>query len=162
MNPTHLHLLLNHVPLLGLVFGILLLAGGALRRSEELKKAGLVFLCLAALVAVPVNFSGEAAEEGVERLPGVEESYIERHEEAAKGALAAVVVVGVAAAVALVFFRGGRPVPGWLVGALLLLALAAGGLMARAANLGGQIRHTEIRQPGGPAPASYPATQEED
>lgn len=160
MSPTHLHLWLNHVPLLGLVFGILLLAGGALRRSQDLKKAGLFFFFLAALVAVPVNFSGEAAEDEVERLPGVEETYIERHEEAAKVALIAVGVVGLAAAGTLVFFRG-RPVPGWLVGVVLLLALIAGGLMAAAANLGGQIRHTEIRASGGSAPAPHLVPEED-
>jgi hypothetical protein len=40
-----------------------------------------------------------------------------------------------------------------LTGAALVVSLATAGLMARTANLGGQIRHPEIRA-GAPLPAS--------
>lgn len=46
MSATHLHLVLNHVPILGIPFGIALLLMGVLRHSEELKRAALVTFSL--------------------------------------------------------------------------------------------------------------------
>jgi len=41
MNGAHLHLLLNHIPVIGVPLGLLLLAFAFLRRSEEWKRAAL-------------------------------------------------------------------------------------------------------------------------
>ena len=41
MNWTHLHLALNHVPVLGSLFVALLLIAGIARKSEELKRMSL-------------------------------------------------------------------------------------------------------------------------
>jgi hypothetical protein len=38
VNPAHLHLLLNHIPVLGIAFGLALVSLALLRKSEELKK----------------------------------------------------------------------------------------------------------------------------
>ena len=62
MNQVHLHLLMNHLPILGVPFGLLLLCAGMLRQSDELKKAALLTFVVAALLAVPVYFTGEPAE----------------------------------------------------------------------------------------------------
>jgi hypothetical protein len=50
-------------------------------KSEELKKMSLWVFVLVALVALPVYLTGEPAEEVVEHLPGVAESFIESYEE---------------------------------------------------------------------------------
>lgn len=71
MNAPHLHLLLNHVPVLGSAFGLGLLAFALWRKSDELKKTAFGVFVIAALLAVPGYLSGEPAEEGVESLPGV-------------------------------------------------------------------------------------------
>jgi hypothetical protein len=55
------------------------------------------------------------------------------------------VALGLLALGGLIAFRGNRPVPVWFCLATLTLALLVAGLMARAANLGGQIRHEKIR-----------------
>jgi hypothetical protein len=51
------------------------------RKSEEIKKMCLWVFVLGAVVALPVYLTGEPAEEVVEHLPGVAESFIESHEE---------------------------------------------------------------------------------
>jgi hypothetical protein len=61
----------------------------------------------------------------------------------------ATAILGVAAAVGLVRSRGGRSAPRRYATAVLLLALLASGVLARTANLGGQIRHSEIRAASG-------------
>ena len=103
------------------------------------------FLIVIALLAIPAYLTGEPAEELVENLPGVSKSSIEQHEEAAQVAFAGVLVVGVAALGGLVFSRRGKLVPNWLSVIVLVLSLIVFALMARTANLGGFIRHAEIR-----------------
>jgi hypothetical protein len=91
-------------------------------------------------------------EEVVEYLPGVAESLIERHENAALFALLMAGVTGIAALTGLILFRPTKRLPGWAVVAALVLSLATSRLMVWTANLGGEIRHTEIRA-GFTAPA---------
>lgn len=144
MNPVHLHLMLNHLPVVGMGFAVCLLAYGIVRRSQELTKAGMGALVIVALLAIPAYLTGEPAEEIAERLPGVTERVIEPHEDAAKVAFAAALVVGALALAGLGLFRGKEP-PLALELGLVALALAAAGAMAWTANLGGKIRHPEIR-----------------
>ena len=60
-------------------------------------------------------------------------------------AFAGVLIVGVAALGGLIFFRPDKAIPSWLV-IVLVLSLIVFALMARTADLGGLIRHPEIRQ----------------
>lgn len=147
MNPVHAHLLLNHVPLVGIAFGCLLLVFGHLHKSEEIVKAGLALFAVCALIALPVYFSGEGAEEIVERLPEVSESLIGNHEEAALPALIVTEILGTIAVGGLLLFRVPKILPKAYIVFSLVLALVSLRLLARAANLGGQIRHSEIRSP---------------
>lgn len=153
MNATHLHLMLNHIPVLGTAFGLALLAFALGRRSEELKKAGLATFLLTALLAVPVYLTGEPAEDVAQPLPGVSKAIIEQHEQAATVAFTGLVVLGVGALAGLILFRGSKIVPRWFGSVMLAASLIVGGLMAWTANLGGQVRHTEIRLGAGPPAA---------
>ena len=83
MNSAHLHLLLNHIPILGSAFALVLLGWGLLRRSEPIARVGLATLVLAALFAIPTYLTGGAAEHLVEDLPGISEAAIHPHEDAA-------------------------------------------------------------------------------
>ena len=145
MNWAHIHLLLNHIPVLGTAFGILLLAFAIVRKSEEIKQVSLGVFVFTAVAALPADFTGERAAEMVENLPGVSKPIIEPHEKSAVIAMWAAEILGIVALGGLLRFRRSRHLPHWFVAATLILAIAAGGLMARTANLGGKIRHTEIR-----------------
>lgn len=138
--------MLNHVPVFGTAFGLGLVGWALLRRSEELKRISLGIFIIVALLAIPAYLTGEPAEELVENLPGVSKSSIEQHEEAAQVAFAGVLIVGVAALGGLIFFRHDKAIPNWLAVIVLVLSLIVFTLMARTADLGGLIRHPEIRQ----------------
>jgi hypothetical protein len=97
MNPAHLNLILNHIPVLGTAFGMALIAWALFRKSEELKRVSLGVFVVIALLAVPAYLTGEPAEEVVEHLPGVDKPAIEEHEEAATFAFAGVLVPGAGA-----------------------------------------------------------------
>jgi hypothetical protein len=149
MNGPHWHLILNHIPVLGTAFGLGLLLFALWRKSDELKKAAFGALVIIALLAVPAYLTGEPAEGGVKGLPGVVKSDIEHHEEAATIAFVGVLVLGLGALLGLIVSRRGRTVPVWFSSLIVAAALIVSGLMAWTANLGGQVRHTEIR--GGPS-----------
>lgn len=143
MTSVQLHLALTHVPVILSLVGLVTLSIALVAKNNSVTKTAYIFLLIAGIAAIPVYFSGEGAEEAVEKLPGVSEAIIEEHEEIAKIAMITISVAGLAALAALFsmklqFARAFKFV-------VLLLALASGGLMAQTAHLGGQIRHSEIR-----------------
>ncbi len=145
MSATHVHLMTNHLPVLGTMLGFLLLVAGLMRRSEELKRAGLVFFLGGALSALLVYLTGQPAEKAVHGLPGVDDRLVERHKEIAQLALSAVLVLGGLSGSAFWLFRQAPVLPRGFVLGVLAAALLVAGLMAWTAHLGGQVRHTEIR-----------------
>lgn len=144
MNAAHLHLMLNHFPVVGLVFALSLLGWGILRKQDALMKAAFATLVVVALLTVPAFLTGEPAEEIVKGLPGLSHPMVEQHENAAKVALVVTLAAGVVALAGLWFCRG-KAVALWCAALVLMVALLATGLMAWTANLGGKVRHTEIR-----------------
>ena len=148
MSLVHLHLMLNHVPLVGMVFVLLLLGVAAWRRNESMGRLGLVVMVGLAVITAVVFFSGEPAEEALERVVNVSEATIHPHEEAAEAALIATGIAGALSLIALVAWWR-RSLPRWVLGAALATALVATGMLGWTANLGGQIRHTEIGAAGG-------------
>lgn len=144
MNTVHLHLLLNHLPVVGTVIGTLLLAVALVRRSDELGRTSLGLFALLGLVAVAVYLTGEPAEDAVEKLPGISDGLIDRHQDAALIATIVVGVIGAFALGSLLIYRR-RTLPRWVTLLGFAAALVASSTMAYTANLGGQIRHTEIR-----------------
>jgi uncharacterized membrane protein len=159
MNWPHIHLLLNHVPVLGTIFGLALLSYGVLHRSEALKRAALGVFVAVALLALPVYLTGEPAEEVVESAAGVSKAAIDAHEAFALISLMGVEVLGLIALAGLVLARRGRPVAAEVTGAALVVSLAVAALMAKTANLGGQIHHEEIR--AGTPPSAAPERGED-
>ncbi|HYR11541.1 MAG TPA: hypothetical protein VEQ60_27410 [Longimicrobium sp.] len=155
MSTVHLHLLLNHVPVIGTIIGLFLLAWAVFRKDQGLARATLALFAVLAVVALVTFLTGEPAEEAVEGLAGVSEGTIERHEEAALLATIALGVVGAASLSALVWFRR-RALPRRVMTLMLALAPVPAAAMAWTANLGGQIRHSELRAD---APATVPDVQ---
>ncbi len=144
MNWIQLHLLLNHVPVIGTWLGTGLLVYGLVRRSEEARRLALGFLAVVALAGAPTFFSGSQAEDAAEKLPGVMTAMVSEHEAAADFALGWCTVLGLVAIAALVVSRR-RPAiaTGWLV-AVLVISLFCSAVLARTAHLGGLIRHPEV------------------
>lgn len=143
MNDAHIHLLLTHIPVVGTLFGLLILAFAMLRKKTEIATVAFGVFVLSGLAAIVLYVTGEAAEEAIEGLPGISEALIERHEEAAVWALGSAVLLGLVSLAGLIAAR--RGVPALLSRTVLALAVVVAGVMAWTANLGGQINHPEIR-----------------
>lgn len=145
MNVAHLHLLLNHVPTLGAVVALGLLLLALARRDEGLKHAGLELIFAIAVLTLPVYVSGVAAYRELREQPDVSEMAMLLHQDAALTGFVLTEFAGFVAWAGLwQTRRRGRAARG-VVAAVVLLLTVALAVMARAATLGGEIRHPEIR-----------------
>lgn len=164
LSPTHLHLLLNHFPTIGFIVGLTVFVAALFADSDHLKQAGLVIFVGIALLTIPTYASGNAAEDAlcIAGLadpcadPSMSKPLIQAHEGAAFLSLMLMFVTGGFAWLGLFQYRRLLHLPRWNAGVILLLAIITLGVVSYAANLGGEIRHPEIRvtqiQEGGGKP----------
>ena len=160
MDLTHIHLLLNHFPTIGYIIGGGLFVVALITKSDHLKLASLVVLLGIALLSIPTYMSGNGAQQGINSLPGVSKSLIEAHEGAALVAMVFMLATGAFAWLGLWQFRRLARIPSWNLTLILILIVAALALMTRASNMGGEIRHEEIRSSQSQGTVAAPATDE--
>jgi hypothetical protein len=143
-NLAHVHLLLNHVPTVGTTVALALLIVAFVRRDEGLKLVGLEVLFAIAVLTLPAYMTGVAAFQKIRNQPGISETAIRLHQDVALFGFTWMEFAGFIAWVALwQARRRGRAAAGMVVAATALTTVALV-VMARAANLGGDIRHPEI------------------
>lgn len=145
MNWAHVHLIINHIPVIGIGLLILLFIVAMVRKNKGLITVALAFIILISLATIPVYLTGEPAEEVVEDMPGISEELIKEHEEQAEIAFIFVEVAGGLALITLIARRYSDKLGQRLVILTLLVLIVSGGLIGWTANLGGKIHHEEIR-----------------
>jgi hypothetical protein len=142
------------------VFLVMVLLGYALVRGRgELYGVSLGALVLLALATAPVFFTGRSADAALMEFPDVDDKLVHIHEAAANVAFIGMGVLGVVALATLWFGRKLPHLSRGTAAVIFVLALAETALMGRAANLGGNIRHPEIRASGSAAEASHGAKE---
>jgi uncharacterized membrane protein len=144
MNLAHLHLLLNHWPIIGTFIGLGLFLVSLLGKSDDLKQASLAGFPLIALLAIPTYISGNAAQDVIQQEQGVSRTLITTHQGAALLALVFMLITGAVAWLGLWQFRRRGHAAIWTLSAVLLCAIVTVGLMTITGNTGGEIRHPEI------------------
>lgn len=160
MNTAHWHLILNHFPIIGTLGGIVVLLYGLIRKSNDTKVLGALLILAMAIISVIVMETGEAAEEVVEKVPGISEAAMEAHEDAAKIANGILIASGVLALISLVLHFFKKNAVTIAMSATLVLSSVAFGFMGYTGYLGGKIRHTETTT-GNSIPANNSATTPE-
>jgi uncharacterized membrane protein len=144
MNASQIHLALTHVPVILSIIGLVIMLVALTRKNDTLTKTSFYIFLAAGLFALPVYFTGEGAEEVVEDLPGVSEGIIGQHEQFATISLTVILISAAASLAALFLFKSYKAIR-IMKYAVLLFAFGSAVTMARTAQLGGQIRHTEIQ-----------------
>jgi uncharacterized membrane protein len=146
MNDAHLHLIFNHFPIVIPIIGFLVMITAFIIRSEILKRAAFALFVFGALSTLPAFGTGEDAEEVIENLPGIEESYIEEHEEAAETFAYLSYGLGVLSLIGLWANWKQKSLANSISIAVLLLAIVVLFFAKEAGTTGGEIRHPEIRE----------------
>ena len=159
MDWPHIHIAINHFPIILALVGTLSAILGLVFGRRGLWLYGTASITLAALTAVPTYFTGGPAEHALNRPWWMARGAIHAHESSALISTILLAVAGIAAAVAwrrIVRYPRELVLPGWLRAAVLLTAIAASASIAYTSLLGGAIVHdAPVLQ--GPAPAGVAA-----
>ncbi len=146
MSAAHLHLLTNHVPIIGTFVLVAIFAWGWSRRSDEVVLLGLWGVLVVTAAGLFTLITGEPTEELVEDLPGFSHDAMEAHEGAAKLSMIPLGVAALAALGSLAVRWRKKAVPRWAAPVTLLLVALGAAAMAWTGYLGGGIRHSELEQ----------------
>lgn len=145
-EPAYRHLLLNHVPIVGLFVAFVVLIAGLAVRQSALLFTGLVLVALTAGATIPVASYGDAAYPAIyDALDGDGRKWLDYHAELAETwvpvliANAALAVIAVVAGV----LRHRLLLWAALLVALVTVAGIAGTTLV--ASAGGKIQHPEFR-----------------
>jgi hypothetical protein len=152
MTGAHLHLLVNHAPILGAFFAAALLLASFAWSPDTLRRTAFVVLVGVGIAAVIADKTGEPAEDAIRGMPGVKRDVIHEHEELGEKSFLVAGATGLIALVMLVRTRR-SPVPASHGAIALVLSLVVSGMMGYTGLLGGRIRHTEVRPGATPADA---------
>lgn len=145
MNEAHVHLLINHWPIITPIVGIVVLIVGMIMRSELVKRVAYFIFIAAALLTVVASLSGESAEEVVEKIDGISEIYIEAHEKAASLFSVMMYILGGISLVALWASWKEKTFARIMSYIVVVFAVVAIYFSVETGTSGGEIRHTEIR-----------------
>ena len=158
MNEAYVHLIVNHLPLFTVLFGLLILIWGVFRNNLSFQKLAMIFFIVGAVGSYIAVESGEGAEDILEEYePSISHDLIHDHEEAAEISLWFSVTTGGLALLCLFVVGKNYHYENALIGLLLLAALATMGMLMYTAYEGGKIRHPEahVSVQYLPVPADY-------
>ena len=145
-DPAYRHMLLNHIPIIGLFMAFVVLATGLVVRQKSLLLTGLALVALTAGASLPVARYGDAAYPAIyDTLDGYGRNWLDYHAEVAEtwvpllyaNAILAVIALGVGLV---------RPrLLQWTSLLVALITLAGIGGASVVARSGGKIQHPEFR-----------------
>lgn len=142
---AHLHLLLNHIPILGPIFVTILFLIALFYRNVFMQKVSLWFLVGIALFTAATYLTGAKAVLAVQGLPGISQQMILSHELFAKYGLGVMFVTGIIALGGALFYSRKPEISKSFLMVILVILLLNCALFAYIGFLGGQIHHQEIR-----------------
>ncbi|HTG67032.1 MAG TPA: DUF2231 domain-containing protein [Flavobacterium sp.] len=145
MNDAHLHLLVNHFPIVGLILGLLVLIGGLFFKNTPIKNTAYFLFIIAAVFTVFSMATGEGAEELVEDMPAIGHEIIHNHEELAEKFAIVMYLLGVVSVIGLITNFRNHPKATFFSYVIVVIAVVAVFLSVKVGTSGGEIRHTEIR-----------------
>ncbi len=161
MPANHLHLIINHVPVIGSMFAMVVLAVGVLSGKVNVLKIALWSFVAVGLAAAAAYLTGEPAEHAIEGLYGVSETMLEAHEDLAMWALLLAGATGLVAVVGLLRYRLKKSVSSSLLILLIITGILTSAVMGWTALEGGKIRRPELRETASIELNQAPATPAE-
>ncbi len=146
MTGAHLHLALNHFPIVGVVIAILVIAHGLYWKQVHVLRVGLAITVFTGVLGAATYFTGEPAEHVIENRAGFKESRFEEHEQAALFAIIAIGLTATASAGGLYLSVKKNRIPKPLIVAIVILHIWTLTVIARTNYLGATISHPELSE----------------
>ncbi len=145
MNAAHLHLMLNHFPIIGLIISLLLFIISRIYRNNGIRQAALITFVFTGIMALAAYFSGTQAEDMMEELLPASGHLIEAHEDGGLYFMIICVFLGALAAISLYLEKKEFKYLRYLHIGIIVISLLGLYVGRAVATGGGEIRHTEIR-----------------
>jgi uncharacterized membrane protein len=145
MSEAHYHLVVNHFPIIGTIFGLGILIAGILFKNNTIKNVSYLLFIVAAIFAFLSLKTGGGAAGMVKNMPDISKEIIHKHAETADKLAIVLYVLAFISLLGLYTNIKNKP-KAKLVSYLVLIIAAVGVYLAQqTGTTGGEIRHTEIR-----------------
>lgn len=145
MNEAHVHLLVNHLPIILPMIAILARITAFFLKTDALKQFALILLVLSGIFSFVSMQSGERAEEMIEQTVFFSETHVHEHEEAAElYAIFSYIIAGFAA-LSLWADVTKKSFALILTEITIGLCIISMYFAQKTGSTGGEIRHEEIR-----------------
>lgn len=148
MNEAHWHLVVNHLPIIFPLVGLIVMVTGWISKSDAIKRTAFMIFILGAVATFAAMATGEGAEEVIEQGGKAAKSYIEEHEEIAETfALLSYIVGGISLA-GLWASSKNKNFARSIAIVVMLFSVVVLYFASQAGTTGGEISHPEIREDG--------------
>ncbi|WGK94153.1 MULTISPECIES: DUF2231 domain-containing protein [Flavobacterium] len=146
MNEAHLHMVVNHFPIIGTILALGILIVGLILKNHSVRNTSYVLFIVAAIFGALSMGTGEGAEELVKDMPNVGWDIIHEHEEIAEKLVLLLYVLGLLSIIAL-YLNFKKNTKEKLVSLCIVgIGVVSLFLVQKVGTSGGEIRHTEIRE----------------
>lgn len=146
MNDAHLHMVVNHFPIIGTILGLGILITGIILKNNSVKNTAYALFIVAALFALASMSTGEGAEEMVEDMPNIGKRIIHEHEEIAEKLAIVLYLLGAISILGIVLNIKNHSKAKFISFVAVIIAILGVYLTTLVGTSGGEIRHTEIRE----------------
>jgi uncharacterized membrane protein len=144
LNAAHLHIAINHLPVIGFMAALVLAICAMFIKDRMLHMTAWMFTVGCAATAVVSYLTGEPAEEMIAGTPGVSDAFMSAHMRWGQWTYWATIGVGAISLLGWFIVKRKADADRKWMAFLIVMLLAANVLGAITASLGGDIRHTEI------------------
>lgn len=149
MNDAHLHMVVNHFPIIGIILGFGILIAGIFLKNNSVKNTAYCLFIVGAIFAFASMYTGEGAEEMVEEMPSVGHKIIHEHEEMAEKLAIVLYILGLVSIVGLYTTIKNHSKAKLVSFLAVIIAIVGIYLGKETGTTGGEVRHTEIRVDSG-------------
>jgi len=145
MFGSAIHLVFNHIPITGVLIGLLVLIAGLIFRKEQVNITALAIFIFTGLIAILAYLTGEGAESLAKTEGNYSETMLHIHEERSLFFVVTVLLLSVVAVITCVFHLRKKKLLAIMHFLTLVLATIAVASGIYVSKTGRQIHHPEIR-----------------
>ncbi|GCF09466.1 hypothetical protein [Dictyobacter arantiisoli] len=145
MNMAHIHLLVNHFPIIGSIGVAVMFAIALIFKNSFLQKLSLWFLIVVALFTALAYLSGDGATRVLESFTHISISMVHDHEAMARIGLILMFITGAISVFGVLFYTRKPALPLYFQILVMALLIISVGVFIYIGYLGGLINHPEIR-----------------